>query len=73
MYSYRKSLKSDISDELINTYLLRPIAGLIVCSRQRIKTFPAILIYGIEDASIMVYHQNREQAIFVVSRSKQLR
>jgi hypothetical protein len=30
MYSYRKSLKSDIADELINTYLLRPIAGLIV-------------------------------------------
>jgi Phosphatidylglycerophosphate synthase len=30
MYSYRKSLKSDISDELINTYLLRPVAGLIV-------------------------------------------
>ena len=30
MYSYRKSLKSEISDELINTYLLRPIAGLIV-------------------------------------------
>ena len=30
MYSYRKSLKSDLSDELINTYLLRPIAGLIV-------------------------------------------
>ena len=30
MYSYRKSLKSDISDELINTYILRPIAGIIV-------------------------------------------
>jgi hypothetical protein len=30
MYSYRKSLKSDISDELINTYLIRPVAGLIV-------------------------------------------
>jgi phosphatidylglycerophosphate synthase len=30
MYSYRKSIKSDISDELINTYLLRPIAGIIV-------------------------------------------
>ncbi len=30
MYSYKKSVKSDISDELINTYLLRPIAGLIV-------------------------------------------
>jgi phosphatidylglycerophosphate synthase len=30
MYSYRKSIKSKQSDELINTYLLRPIAGLIV-------------------------------------------
>lgn len=30
MYSYRKSIKSDVSDELINTYVLRPIAGLIV-------------------------------------------
>ena len=30
MYSYRNSIKSDKSDELINTYLLRPIAGIIV-------------------------------------------
>ena len=30
MYSYRNSLKSDTSDEIINTYLLRPIAGIIV-------------------------------------------
>jgi hypothetical protein len=30
MYSYRNSIKSDKSDELINTYLLRPIAGVIV-------------------------------------------
>lgn len=29
-YSYRKSVKSDFSDELINTYVLRPIAGLVV-------------------------------------------
>lgn len=29
-YSYRASLKSDASDELINTYVLRPAAGLIV-------------------------------------------
>ena len=29
-YSYRESIKSDKSDELINTYLLRPIAGIIV-------------------------------------------
>ena len=30
MYDYRKSLKSDVSDELVNTYLLRPVAGLVV-------------------------------------------
>ena len=30
MYSYKNSIKSDKSDEFINTYLLRPIAGLIV-------------------------------------------
>jgi len=30
MYEYRKSLKSDVSDELVNTYLLRPLAGLFV-------------------------------------------
>jgi phosphatidylglycerophosphate synthase len=30
MYSYRQSIKSDKSDELINTYILRPFAGLIV-------------------------------------------
>lgn len=29
-YQYSRSLKSDVSDELINTYLLRPIAGVIV-------------------------------------------
>jgi phosphatidylglycerophosphate synthase len=29
-YEYRKTLKSSLSDELINTYLLRPVAGLIV-------------------------------------------
>lgn len=29
-YEYKKTLKSTISDELINTYLLRPIAGFIV-------------------------------------------
>lgn len=29
-YSYTASLKSDISDELVNVYLLRPIAGIVV-------------------------------------------
>ncbi len=30
MYEYRKSIKSSVSDELINTWLIRPLAGLIV-------------------------------------------
>ena len=30
MYEYRKSLKSSVSDELINTMLIRPIAGIVV-------------------------------------------
>jgi len=29
-YHYRATIKSSLSDELINTYLLRPLAGLIV-------------------------------------------
>lgn len=30
MYEYRKSIKSSISDELINTWLIRPLAGFVV-------------------------------------------
>lgn len=29
-YEYQKTLKSSLSDELINTYLLRPVAGFVV-------------------------------------------
>ena len=29
-YSYAQSVKSDVSDELINTYVLRPVAGILV-------------------------------------------
>ena len=29
-YSYAQSVKSDVSDELINTYVLRPLAGFLV-------------------------------------------
>lgn len=29
-YAYRQSIKSDVSDELVNTYLVRPIAGVLV-------------------------------------------
>jgi hypothetical protein len=39
-YSYKDSLKSDVSDELINTYLLRPIAGLIVAALYRTPVTP---------------------------------
>jgi len=40
MYSYRSSLKSDTSDELINTYLLRPIAGFIVWGLYKTPMIP---------------------------------
>jgi phosphatidylglycerophosphate synthase len=39
-YSYRQSVKSDASDELINTYLLRPIAGLLVRALYRTRVTP---------------------------------
>src|SRR5512147_787705 len=29
-YTYQASVKSDVSDELVNTYLLRPLAGGLV-------------------------------------------
>jgi len=28
-YSYKNSVKSDISDELVNVYLQRPLAGIV--------------------------------------------
>ncbi len=40
MYEYRKSLKSNVSDELVNTYALRPIAGLIVWMLYRTPITP---------------------------------
>ena len=39
-YSYRESVKSDASDELINTYVLRPIAGLLVRALYRTSVTP---------------------------------
>lgn len=39
-YEYKKSLKSRRSDELINTYLLRPLAGLIVWALYRTPITP---------------------------------
>jgi phosphatidylglycerophosphate synthase len=40
MYEYHKTLKSGLSDELINTYLLRPLAGLIVALLYRTPVTP---------------------------------
>lgn len=37
---YQKSLKSRLSDELLNTYLLRPLAGLIVALLTRTRVTP---------------------------------
>jgi phosphatidylglycerophosphate synthase len=39
-YEYKKSVKSDRTDELINTYLLRPLAGLIVWILYRTPVTP---------------------------------
>ena len=39
-YEYKKSLKSGLSDELINTYLLRPLAGKIVRALYRTPITP---------------------------------
>ena len=39
-YSYRDSVKSDASDELINTYVMRPIAGLLVKVLYRTRVTP---------------------------------
>jgi phosphatidylglycerophosphate synthase len=40
MYEYNNSIKSSVSDELINTYVLRPIAGLVVQSLYRTQVTP---------------------------------
>ena len=39
-YSYEASVKSDASDELINTYILRPVAGLLVRALHRTRVTP---------------------------------
>ena len=39
-YDYKRSIKSTVSDELINTYLLRPVAALIVAMLYRTPVTP---------------------------------
>jgi len=55
-YSYRKTVKSDKSDELVNTFLVRPIAGQIVRLLYRSSVTPnqvtiAALITGLASAA----------------------
>ncbi len=40
MYEYNKSIKSSVSDEPINTYLLRPLAGLLVQALYKTRATP---------------------------------
>ncbi len=47
-YSYIQSVKSDVSDELINTYFLRPLAGLLVRVLYRTSVTPnQVTVLGI--------------------------
>jgi phosphatidylglycerophosphate synthase len=66
-YSYRNSIKSSVSDELINTYLLRPAAGLIVWALFYTPITPnqvtfASIIAGF--AAALVYAQGTPDALF---------
>lgn len=54
-YSYRASIKSNVSDELINTILIRPLAGLIVRLLYRTPVTPnqvtiAAILAGLSSA-----------------------
>jgi len=54
-YSYARSIKSDVSDEIINTYLLRPLAGILVRFLYHTPVTPnqvtlAALLFGILSA-----------------------
>jgi phosphatidylglycerophosphate synthase len=60
MYSYKHSIKSNVSDELINTYLLRPIAGVIVASLYNTPVTPnqvtaASILLGIIAAGVYLF------------------
>ena len=75
MYSYRNSIKSDKSDELINTYALRPIAGLIVWLLFDTPVTPnqvtlASIISGL--AAALFYYQGTGGAFVEISLSRAL-
>jgi len=67
-YRYRSSVKSSLSDELVNTYLLRPIAGLLVRMLYRTPVTPnqvtvAAVFAGI--AAAVFYAQGSRDAIMI--------
>ena len=67
-YEYKKSLKSSLSDELINTYLLRPAAGVIVWVLYRTPVTPnqvtiASTIAGLVAAGLYLRDQALATAI----------
>ena len=68
MYSYRNSIKSNKSDELVNVYLIRPIAGVFVRAFYHTPVTPnqvTILstISGL--AAAMLYLRGTAQSIFI--------
>lgn len=68
MYFYSNSLKSDKSDELINTYLIRPITGLIVQALYHTPVTPnqvtiASTIAGL--AAAFFYLEGKPEAVFI--------
>jgi phosphatidylglycerophosphate synthase len=61
-YSYATSVKSDVSDELINTYVLRPAAGLLVRLLYRTPLTPnhvtiGAIIFGVASALFYAFDQ----------------
>ncbi len=59
-YSYGRSVKSDVSDELINTYVMRPLAGVLVRLLYRTPVTPnqvtvAAAVSGFVAAALYAY------------------
>ncbi|MBF8295449.1 MAG: hypothetical protein HW389_1994 [Bacteroidetes bacterium] len=68
MYYYKKTLKSSLSDELINTYLLRPIAGFVVWVLYPTRITPnqvtiASTVAGLIAAGFYMHHEAASTAI----------
>ncbi|MGB2960570.1 MAG: CDP-alcohol phosphatidyltransferase family protein, partial [Bacteroidota bacterium] len=67
-YAYRTSLKSSASDELINTYLLRPAAGVLVRLLYGTRVTPNQLTIGSIAAGLvaaLLYAQASAQTTIV--------